>query len=497
MKKLILFLLLFPTLGFTQNSIQNNTDSKKLEYFISLADSLRVRLGVPGVGLAIVDSNKVIYKGGFGLSNLSPKTPVTKNTLFSIGSNTKAFTGVLIAKLVAQGKMNWNDELKKHIPELDLKEDYIERKATIADVLSHATGLENDDTIWKYKNLSRDESLSSLKTLDFLDEFRASYIYNNLMYTTAGIASERATGLSWESLITSEIFLPMGMNNSFTTFNEFLISKNKSIGYQPDGLTPAPPVNMTSISPAGAISSTSEDMSKWLLMLVNSGKHNNTSFLTSESYNYIMSPHSRLTLKNTDELWYYYAGLGGFSKNGNRNIGHSGAIDGQNSKVILRPDNGFGIMIMTNKISDYKDLIADYAQEWFLDGKITRQYPKEYGLEAVYHSYVIETLLNSGNRKKAKDYFSKIDTNLLGPYLEANINALGFIFLKQNKLNESIFTFKLNTESFPNSANAFDSLGEALLKNGNKSEAKKAYEKSLELNPSNDNASRVLKSLKG
>ena len=153
-------------------------------------------------------------------------------------------------------------------------------------------------------------------------------------------------------------------------------------------------------------------------------------------------------------------------------------------------------MIMTNKISDYKDLIADYAQEWFLEGKITRQFPKEYGLEAVYHSYVIETLLNNGKRKEVRDYFNKIDAKVLGPYIEANINALGYIFLKQNKLEESIFAFKLNTESFPNSANAFDSLGEALLKNDNKLEAKKAYKKSLELNPNNDNARQILNSLK-
>ena len=137
------------------------------------------------------------------------------------------------------------------------------------------------------------------------------------------------------------------MNDSYTTFNEFISHKNKSVGYKADGLTPEPPVNTTSVGPAGSISSTPDDMSKWLLMLVNDGKHKNTSFLTSESYNYIMSPHNRLSIRNSDELWYYYAGLGGFSKNGNRNVGHSGSIDGQNSRLIIRPDNGFGIMTVS------------------------------------------------------------------------------------------------------------------------------------------------------
>lgn len=495
MKKIIILLLLLPLISISQNENESNYP-EKLESFIALADSLRVQLGVPGMGLVIVNDNKVIYNEGLGYSNMNLKTPITKNTLFSIGSNTKAFTGVLIAKLVADGKMAWNDPLKKHIPELDLKEDYIEDNATIADALSHATGMERNDALWKYKNISRDELLASLKDIDFAADFRSSYVYNNLMFTVAGIAAERASDMSWESLITSEIFSPLEMKDSYTTFNEFINHKNKSTGYKANGLTPEPPVNTTSIAPAGAISSTPEDMSKWLLMLVNDGKHNNISFLTPESYNYIMSPHTRLSIRNSDELWYYYAGLGGFSKNGNRNIGHSGSIDGQNSKIIIRPDNGFGIMIMTNKISDYKDLIADYAQEWFLKEKITRQYDKEYGLEAVHHSYVIETLLNTDKKKEAKEYFNQINKKRIGPYLEANINALGYIFLNQNKLEESIFVFKLNTESNPKSANAFDSLGEALLKKGDKTEAKKAYEKSLKLNPNNDNARQVLNSFR-
>ncbi|TCK69401.1 CubicO group peptidase (beta-lactamase class C family) [Winogradskyella wandonensis] len=494
MKRIILLLLLIPLIGNSQNK-NETTRNEKLDYFIALTDSLRTNLGIPGVGLVIVNDNKVIYNEGLGYSNITPKTPVTKNTLFTIGSNTKAFTGVLIAKLVANGKMKWDDPLKKYVPELDLKEDYIENNVTIADALSHATGLERNDALWKYKNISRDSLLASLKNLDFVADFRSSYVYNNLMFTVAGIAAERATGKAWESLITSEILSPLGMNDTYTYFDEFITHKNKSIGYKADGLTPEPPVITTAIAPAGAISSTPKDMSKWLLMLVNDGKHNNTSFLMPESYNYIMSPHKRISIRNKDELWYYYAGLGGFSKNGNRNIGHSGAIDGQNSKLIIRPDNGFGIVVMTNKISDYKDLIADYAQEWFIEGTVTRQYEKEYGLEAINHAYVIKTLLDAGKENDAKDYFKNIDKVKLGLHLEANINALGYIFLNEEKIEESVFLFELNTQSFPNSANAFDSLGEALLKKGDKTEAKKAYKKSLELNPNNDNARKVLKSL--
>ena len=495
MKKIIILLFLIPFISFSQNQSESNSP-EKLDSFIALADSLRIQLGVPGVGLVIVNDNKVIYNGGLGYSNLNPKTPVTKNTAFTIGSNTKAFTGVLIAKLVADGKMKWKDPLKKYIPELDLKEDYIENKATIADALSHATGLERNDALWKYKNMNRDGLLASLKNLDFVADFRSSYVYNNLMFTVAGIAAERAADKSWESLITSEIFLPLGMKDSYTTFNEFINHKNKSIGYKADGLTPEPPVNTTSVAPAGAISSTPEDMSKWLLMLVNDGKHNKTSFLTPESYNYFMSPHTRLSIRNTDELWYQYAGLGGYSKNGKRNLGLSGAIDGQNSKIIIKPDDEFGIMIMTNKISDYKDLIADYAAEWFLEGKITRQYDREHRIEAIHHSYVIETLLNNNNNEQTREYFKNIDNKKRNPYIEAVMNDLGYIYLNQNKLEKSIFVFKLNTESFPKSANAFDSFGGALLKKGDKTEAKKAYKKSLELNPNNDNARQVLNSLR-
>ena len=488
MKRLVLIALLILPLTI---KAQDN----KLDAFVALADSLRINMGIPGVGMVIVKENKVIYKGGLGYSNVETKTATTANTLFSIGSNTKAFTGVLVAKLVEENKLNWNDALKKHIPEFDLKEDYIEKNATIADALSHATGLERNDAVWKHKNIDRKQLLSVLKDLSFVANFRDSYTYNNLMYTVAGITTERVSGDTWESQIESEIFSPLGMTNSFTTFEEFTSNKNRSTGYNADGCTPIPPVDLTAVAPSGSISSTAEDMAQWLLMLVNNGLHNEAPFLTEESYNYIMSPHTKLSIRNGDELWYYYAGLGGFSKNGNRNIGHSGSIDGQNSKIVIRPDDGFGIVIMTNKVSEYKDILAQYAQELFLEGEITRQSENEYRIEAIHHSYVLETLINSSKEKEAKRYYQKLEKSRISPFLEAVMNELGYIFLRQNKVNEAILVFMLNTEGNPNSSNAFDSLGEALLKADKKIEGIKAYKKSLELDPTNDNAKKVLSTM--
>ena len=113
-------------------------------------------------------------------------------------------------------------------------------------------------------------------------------------------------------------------------------------------------------------------MAKWLQMLVNNGQHDGNAFLTLEEYNYMLTPHKDLSLRNGDELWYYYTGLGGFSKNGKRHIGAEGAIDGQNSRLSMCPDDGFGIFVLTNQISDYKRLLTTYAENIFVKNDYSR-----------------------------------------------------------------------------------------------------------------------------
>lgn len=474
----------------------NPSTHEKLDYFLKIADSLRQNLNVPGVGIAIVYNNDILYAGGLGYSNREAGVFVNKNTLFSIGSCTKSFTGVLTAKLVEKDLLNWRTPLKTYMPDLKLKEQYIEKHATLIDALSHSTGLANNTQAWKYRDISRDDMFKNMVNQEFASSFRSNYIYNNMMFAVGGLAAERVTGKSWEDLIKSEIFEPLDMKNSVAKFNEFITHHNKSIGYKKDGLTPVPAVDLTMIAPAGAICSTPQDMAKWLSVFVNNGSYNGTTLLKLESYDYITKPHRKVSIRNGDEIWYYYAGIGGYSKNGKRSIGHNGAIDGQNSRMVMKPDDGFAIMIMTNQISEYKELLVEYAEEWFLEGTLTRQYDREYGLESITHSYIVEGMLDRGQEKEVIDYFEKLNSKKLGISLEDNMNALGYYYLKNNKLNSAIFILKLNSKKFPTSTNAFNSLGEAHYLSKNYELALQAFQTSLKLDSNNKSSEDYITKIK-
>lgn len=462
--------------------------AKKLAYFLQLADSIREAALIPGVGMAIVYNNEIIFTGGLGYRDLAEKLPVTENTLFSIGSNTKAFTGVIAAQLVDEGLLEWEKPLINYIPELKLKEDYITRHVSIADALNHSTGLGRYDEVWKYKNLSRDEILAAVADLDFVSSFRTGFNYNNWMYVVAGIAEERVTGQSWESLVEERILKPLEMNDSFVYQEEFINAPERALGYQEDGITIAPPVDLSGIAPAGAISSTPKDIANWLRMIVDYGQHDGEAFLSETEYNYMLRPHSKLSIRNEDELWYYYTGLGGWEKDGKRVVGADGAIDGMNSRTVMRLDEGFGIFIMTNKVSEYKRLIAEYAENIFMDDNYARNYEFESALYNLVDFNAFQRILLSEGQEQALAFYRGLDHN----NFEGEMNALGYALMREKMFELALFVLKLNTTEHPQSANAFDSLGECYYLMEQYELSLKNYQKSLQLDPSNGNAKMMI-----
>ncbi|MEL6254125.1 MAG: serine hydrolase [Bacteroidota bacterium] len=479
-------------IGGKSNSFTEKTPQEKLNYFIKLADSLRIVGKVPGVGIAIVFNQEILYTGGLGFREVENQIPVEKHTLFSIGSNTKAFTGILAAKLVDQELMDWDEPLKTYIPEFELKEEYITRTVNMADALRHGTGLGRYDEIWKYKTFSRKDLLSQLKDLDFTDSYRTSYGYNNLMYTVVGVAQERVTGKSWEDLVKDEILRPLKMNNSYATFNEFMSSDQRAIGYKGDGKTKEISVDVTSVAPTGAISSTPEDMGNWLRMLLNEGSFAGNKFLSKAAFDYVMMPGDNVGFRAPDEFWYYNAGIGGYYKQGKRTLGHNGSIDGMNSRMALKPDEGFGIFIMTNQISSYKELITDYAEKIFLENDYSRNPDAELGLKlnADFADFTL-SLENEGIAAARKIYAS-MDPK----YLEGGMNSLGYQLMNKGDMEKAFYVLKQNTESHPSSSNAFDSLGEYYFILKKFDQALSHYQTSLKLDKKNKNAEMMIRKIK-
>ena len=223
-------------------------------------------------------------------------------------------------------------------------------------------------------------------------------------------------------------------------------------------------------------------------MLIDNGIHQSSEYLTKREYNYMLRPHSNIGVRNGDEFWFYNIGFGGYSKNGKVNVGAEGAIEGQNSRCVLRIDEGFGIFIMTNQISDFKALITKYAENIFMENDYYRDIAWEKRLASNSDFERLKKILLTEDINRAKTFYQSIPLKAF----ENQMNILGYELINKREFEKALLVLKSNVDDNPNSSNAYDSLGEIYMLIDNKDLAIENYKKSLELNPKNSNAEVML-----
>src|ERR1700757_1994900 len=232
---------------------------------------------VPGLSLAIVKDGKVVMAKGYGVKKLGESAPVDANTLFGIGSNTKAFTAAALATLVDQGKISWDDPVYERLKGFEMYDPYVSKEMRIRDLLCHRSGLglgEGDLMFWPHTTFTRDEVVYRLRFLKPATSFRSTYAYNNLMFVTAGQVVAEVSGKSWDEYVRQKILLPLGMKDTTTTPTAFKPGGDVASPHSKvDGkLQPIPFENLDNAGPAGSINSSVPDMSKWLLLQLNPGR---------------------------------------------------------------------------------------------------------------------------------------------------------------------------------------------------------------------------------
>ncbi|ATC87910.1 MULTISPECIES: serine hydrolase [Pseudoalteromonas] len=334
-------------------------DTNKIDDIIKAS---MARFDVPGMAVAIVENDKVIFAKGFGVTNLDTNKKVNKDTLFGIASNTKAFTTAALAKLVDEGKLSWDDRVIDHLPEFRLYDSYVTREMRIRDLLSHRSGLglgQGDLMIWPSTDKSVDEILAGLQYLKPASSFRSKYAYNNLMFVTAGEVVARVSGISWNDYIEKNILQPLHMDNSRAGFSRIPKSnKNWATGHIPmDGTLHPFFVNyLEDFRGAGAIASSVSDMSQWLRTQLAGGKMPSGEQLFSEKQQAQMwHPHiTSMASKSAFESYHQqFRGYGlGWSiedYHGFKKLGHGGGILGMVSQVTLLPEKKLGIVILSNQ----------------------------------------------------------------------------------------------------------------------------------------------------
>ncbi|MDB5365610.1 MAG: beta-lactamase [Rhodospirillales bacterium] len=229
---------------------------------------------VPGAAVSIVEDGKIVLTKGYGVRGLGDKRPVDENTLFAIGSCSKAFTAALVATLVDQGKMSWDDKIIDRVPEFRLPDAYAASTATVKDALAHRTGLgqgEGDMLMFPQSKLTRLELLKRVRFMPVKLSFRDKFAYNNLGFVAAGEAAANAAGTSWENALRSYVLKPIGIDGLAITSAEYDKSDNKAQQHmRPDDvlhtgkmqLIPSQPLDNG--APAGALSLSAVHLAKWV-----------------------------------------------------------------------------------------------------------------------------------------------------------------------------------------------------------------------------------------
>lgn len=337
---------------------------------------------VPGMAIAIVKDDSVIFEKGFGVREIGKTDKVDANTLFAIASNTKAFTAAALAILVDEGKIKWDDKVIKYLPWFQLYDPYVTYNMTIRDLLCHRSGLAtfSGDLLWFGTNYSREEVIRRARFLKPVYGFREKYGYSNIMFLTAGEIVQVVSGKTWDKFVTEKIFKPLKMNRTNSSTKDLIGLDNVAQCHTDfEGKTiEIPYLNWDNIAPAGAINSSVDDISKWLKLQLNNGKYGNTQIFSTDRSREMWSPNTNQGISSYSEKLFptihfkaYAMGWGVFDYLGRKIVSHSGGYDGMISYTCLVPEENLGFVILTNKNSSLFNPLVYKTLDLFLGGKNT------------------------------------------------------------------------------------------------------------------------------
>jgi CubicO group peptidase (beta-lactamase class C family) len=346
------------TFPFSVERAASGADSarKELEGYDQLVQGMIDAWRVPGLAVAIVKDGEVIYQKGFGFRDREKKLPITEDTLFAIGSSTKAFTTFVMGTLVDEGKLDWDKPVSTFLPGFKLYDRTATELMTPRDLVTHRSGLPRHDLSWyNATELSRKELVARLPYLKPTYTLRERFQYNNLMFLTAGYLVEQVTGRSWEDNVRERILGPLGMTGASFSVEDSQKAADFALPYveeEDESIKLIPFRVVTNMGPAGSINASVRDMTKWVQIHLSGGKVGDRQIIGAATLADIHSPHMVIDeAAERPELSQPSYGMGWFidSYRGHRRVEHGGNIDGFSALVTLLPQDGMGLVILTNK----------------------------------------------------------------------------------------------------------------------------------------------------
>jgi len=325
---------------------------------------------LPGLAVAVVKDDKVVLARGYGVKEVGKNDPVDGNTLFAIGSNTKAFTSTALALLVQDKKLSWDDPATDHLKGFQLYDPYVTREITVRDLLSHRSGLgRRGDALWYGQDFDRDEILRRIRFLKPNSSFRSQYGYQNIMFLAAGQVVPAVSGKSYDDFIKERIFKPLGMTRSNTSTRDLLGGDNVAVPHtKKDGKVVAIPYrNIDNIAPAGAINSSATEMAQWHRFHLGNGKYAGQQILDPAILQVTHDPHivlpagpERKKEFPSNHFMAYALGWVLEDYRGRLIIWHNGGIDGMLSHQGFLPEENLGIVVLTNSDRNRLDAALFY-----------------------------------------------------------------------------------------------------------------------------------------
>ncbi|MFN8254955.1 MAG: serine hydrolase [Bacteroidales bacterium] len=437
--------------------------------------------------LLVAENGKVILKKGYGLANMEWNIPNQADTKHRLGSITKQFTSMLILQLVQQGKMKLDAPITTYLP--DYPKDKGD-KITIHHLLTHTSGI---PSYTSFPNFFQDYSRNPYSPEKFVTFFSDStleftpgekFSYCNSGYFLLGLIIEKVTGKTYEQMLQENILGPLKMDNTGFDHHHTIL-KNRASGYEKYGSSyrNADYLDMSLPYAAGSMYSTVLDLYIWDQALYTDKilpeKYRNLLFTPQISafgvgYGYGWIIGKMPVGKSTDSVLVYE---------------HGGGINGFNTIIFRIPSEKHLIVLLNNTggaaLNEMSNSIAAIL------------YNKPYDLPKKSLAFSLMDIIQKNGLESGLEWFKKNKDAKDYSMIESEMNTAGYQLLQAGKVKEAIEVFKLNVEKFPESGNVYDSLGEAYLADGNTEMAIKYYKKSVEIDPKNTNAIKILQKLEG
>ncbi|HEY5814505.1 MAG TPA: serine hydrolase domain-containing protein, partial [Terrimicrobiaceae bacterium] len=310
--------------------------------------------GIPGIAIAVVFKDQVVFAKGFGVREVGDASPVDADTVFQIASLSKPVGSTVIAALVGEGVLSWDSQISDLDPAFELRDAWVTRELTVKDLYSHRSGLpDHAGDLLEDLGCSRTEILHRLRYQKSAASLRASYAYTNFGVTEGALAAAKASGKGWEEISEEKLYEPIGMTSTSSRYADFVARKNRALGHvkidghwvqkhwrDPDAQ-----------SPAGGVSSSVNDLAKWMRLQLASGKFAGKQLISKEALAQTHQPVILTGFSPVDNLPNFY-GLGWnvrYDGEGRLSLSHSGAfVLGAATAVMLLPAEQLGVVILTN-----------------------------------------------------------------------------------------------------------------------------------------------------